>query len=180
MSYEHKAFIFDIDGFNRELKPLLESCLRSGSIDQMWDFIVSNRQSLVDPYEGFTLEDGWEDMIESKDVHQYGDFALTKYYSPTDDRGLGLWWSISQELFSDKGKLGFSPFLGTPLGSGSNFFDPGKMGSYFQAQHEVSESLSRVFEVEGKVSDDAFEAVREFKKMLEQAIDEKKGVYITF
>lgn len=72
MSYEHKAFIFDIDGFNRELKPLLESCLRSGSIDQMRDFIVSNRQSLVDPYEGFALEDSWEDMIESKDVHQYG------------------------------------------------------------------------------------------------------------
>ncbi|ROL70990.1 hypothetical protein BK634_07525 [Pseudomonas chlororaphis] len=180
MSYEHKAFIFDIDGFNRELKPLLEGSLRSGNIDQVRDFIISNKQSLVDPYEGFALEDDWEDMIESKDVHQYGDFALTKYYSPTDDRGLGLWWSVSQELFSDESKLRFSPFLGVPLGSDENFFDPGKMGSYFQTQNEVSESLSKVLEVEGKVPDDALEAVREFKKMLEQAIDEKKGVYITF
>ncbi len=29
MSYEHKAFIFDVDGFDLELKPLLEDCLRS-------------------------------------------------------------------------------------------------------------------------------------------------------
>ncbi len=29
MSYEHKAFIFDVDGFDLELKPLLEHCLRS-------------------------------------------------------------------------------------------------------------------------------------------------------
>ncbi|MCD5977723.1 hypothetical protein [Pseudomonas quasicaspiana] len=180
MSYEHKAFIFDIDGFNRELKPLLEGCLRSGDIDQVREFIVSNKQCLVDPYEGVALEDDWEDMIESKDVHQYGDFALTKYYSPTDDQGLGLWWSVAQELFSDRDKLSFSPFLGVPLGSDENFFDPGKMGSYFQTQNEVSESLRNILEVEGKVPDDAFETVGEFKKLLEQAIDENKGVYITF
>jgi len=29
MSYEHKAFIFDVEGFDLELKPLLEHCLRS-------------------------------------------------------------------------------------------------------------------------------------------------------
>lgn len=180
MSYEHKAFIFDIDGFSRELKPLLESCLCLGNIDQMRNFIVYNRQSLVDPYEGFALEEDWENMIETKDVHQYGDFALTKYYSPTEDRGLGLLWHMVQELLNDKHKLTSSPFLGVPLGSDEVFFDPGKMGSYFQSQNKVAESLRKILEVEGKVPDDALEAVRVFKKMLEQAMYEKKGVYITF
>ncbi|SDT59554.1 hypothetical protein SAMN04490182_5661 [Pseudomonas cedrina] len=180
MSYEHKAFIFDIDGFGRELKPLLERCLLSGEVDQLRDFIISNKRSLVDPYEGVALDDSWEDMIEINDVHQYGDFALTKYYSPADDRGLGSWWSIIQELLSDKDKLSSSPFLGVPIGSEDVFFDPGKMGSYFQSENEVGVSLSKVLEIEEKVPYDALEVLREFKRMLEQAIDENKGVYVTF
>lgn len=180
MSYEHKAFVFDVDSFSRELKPLLEEGLRSDKIDQLRDFIVSNKQSLVDPYEGFALENNWEEMLESKDVHQYGDFALTKYYSPTEDKGLGSWWGTVQKLCFNEGELSFSPFLGVPLGVGGQFFDPGKMGSYFQTKHEVSESLNKVLQVMGKIPDDAFEAVREFKEMLEQAIAEKKGLYITF
>lgn len=180
MSFEHKAFVFDIDRFSRELKPLLESCLSSGNIDQVRDFIVSNKRFLVDPYEGVALDDSWEDMIEEKDPHQYGDFALTRYYSPADDRGLGSWWSPVQELVSDKSGLSFSPFLGVPIGSDEAFFDPGKMGSYFQTTYEVSESLSKLLEVTGKIPDEALEVVGEFKKMLERAIGEKKGLYVTF
>ncbi|RMO97620.1 hypothetical protein ALQ33_01459 [Pseudomonas syringae pv. philadelphi] len=180
MSYEHKAFIFDIDSFGSEFKPLLESCLLSGNVDQVRDFVVSNKQFLVDPYEGIPLDDNWEDMIEEKDVHQYGDFALTKYYSPVDDRGLGIWWSVIQEIPFDKNKLSSSPFLGVPVGSDEVFFDPGKMGSYFQTENEVIDSLNKLLEIEVKVQNDALEDFREFKKLLEQAIDEKKGIYVTF
>lgn len=180
MSFEHKAFIFDDDGFSSELKPLLESSLRSGNADQIRMFVVSNKPSLTDPYEGEPLDDDWENMIEDKDAHQYGDFALTKYYSPIDDRGLGSEWERVQKMFPDNSGLSFSPVLGMPVGTDSEFFDPGKMGSYFQSNSEVRESLNRMKKLEEMVPDDLLDPFEEFKSLLEQAVNEKKGIYVTF
>jgi hypothetical protein len=41
MSYH--AFLFDYDAFARELKPLVEECLRSGATGPLEDFIERNR-----------------------------------------------------------------------------------------------------------------------------------------
>ncbi|NMZ19019.1 hypothetical protein HBO08_18560 [Pseudomonas rhodesiae] len=57
MSFEHKAFIFDFDSFDSELRPLLEASLRSGNIEPLRCFILSNKELLVDPYEGDALDD---------------------------------------------------------------------------------------------------------------------------
>lgn len=180
MSIEHKAFIFDSNSFSRELKLLLESSLRSGDVDLVRTFIFSNKALLTDPYEGEPLDEDWEDMIEGKSVHQYGDFALTKYYSPKDDRGLGLEWESVQNIFTEDSELRFSPVLGLPLGAGSHFFDPGNMGSYFQSESEARESLDRVNKVEETVPGDLLDSFEEFKSLLEQALNEKKGIYVTF
>ena len=180
MSFEHKAFVFDSDGFNRELRPLLESALHSGGIEQIRMFIVSNKSSLVDPYEGGALGDDWEDMIEDKDVHQYGDFAITKYYSPAEDRGLGTEWECIKNIILDASELGYSPILGLPVGTDGEFFDPGKMGSYFQSEEEVRESLNSLKKYELSVPDGSRELFEEFKGLLDQAVNEQKGIYVTF
>lgn len=180
MSLEHKAFIFDFDTFDRELRPLLESSLHSGDIEPLRCFIVSNKKFLVDPYEGDSLDDDWEDMIEDKDAHQYGDFALTKYYFPKDDQGVGGKWVELQEIISNRGKLNISPFLGAPVGIDGEFFDPGKIGSYFQTTNEVIESLKKIREVKGELKDDLLEELKRYEGCLNQAAFDKKGVYVTF
>lgn len=50
MRLEHKAFVFDFYGFRGELKPVLESSLRSGDTRSLFEFIVANKDILVDPY----------------------------------------------------------------------------------------------------------------------------------
>lgn len=180
MSFEHKAFIFDFSAFTRELKPLLESSLCSGDFDKVRNFIVDNKSVLVDPYEGEPLGETWEDMIEDRDIHQYGDFALTKYYSPTDDQGLGGEWETFQESISNFRKLDFSPFLGLPLGVDGNFFDPGKMGSYFQTEDEVGESLIKIKEVDWELGNELLDSLKGYTELLERAAREKKGIYVTF
>lgn len=65
MSLEHKAFVFDFYGFRGELKPILESSLLSGDISSLYEFIIANKDILVDPYQGETLDESWEDMIEA-------------------------------------------------------------------------------------------------------------------
>lgn len=180
MSFEHKAFIFDFDSFDSELRPLLEASLRSGNIEPLRCFILSNKELLVDPYEGDALDDDWEDMIEDMDAHEYGDFALTKYYSPKDDHGLGVKWADFQEKISNRGKLNISPFLGAPVGVDGEFFDPGKMGSYFQTTHEVGESLKKIEGVKGEMQDDLIEELESYESFLSQANSVKKGIYVTF
>ena len=73
---EHKAFIFDYGQFERELLPVLHDALASGECRALISFIRRNIDSLTDPSEGEPLTDDWEGMIEMKDAHQYGDFAL--------------------------------------------------------------------------------------------------------
>ncbi|NMZ19018.1 hypothetical protein HBO08_18555 [Pseudomonas rhodesiae] len=119
-------------------------------------------------------------MIEDMDAHQYGDFALTKYYSPKDDHGLGVKWADFQEKISNRGKLNISPFLGAPVGVDGEFFDPGKMGSYFQTTHEVGESLKKIEGVKGEMQDDFIEELESYESFLSQANSVKKGIYVTF
>lgn len=119
-------------------------------------------------------------MVEDRDVHQYGDFALTKYYSPKDDQGLGGEWENFQDLVSNVRTFDFSPLLGLPLEVNGNFFDPGKMGSYFQSEENVGESLRKLIEVECQVESHLLDDIKGYKDLLEQAIIEKKGLYVTF
>jgi hypothetical protein len=136
MSMEHKAYLFDWGAFEREVRAILEQALRSQIGSAMVEFIAEHVAAIKDPYEGEALGPEWEQMLEAKDVHQYGDFALTKYYDPTADIGLGHEWETSQEALA---KLGFdaSLVLGVVVGTDGNPFDPGKLGSYFQSEWMV-------------------------------------------
>ncbi|TWT29251.1 hypothetical protein [Blastopirellula retiformator] len=172
---EHKAFIFDYQKFEQELLPILQDALATGECSALISFIQQNIESLTDPYEGEPLEDDWEGMIETEDAHQYGDFALTKYYDPTADIGLGSAWESVQEIVPDDRRS--SPILGLIVGSDNDPFDPGKMGSYFQSNGQVSESFGFLQQL---AQEHSSEEVNEAVELLQRATQAQKGLYVTF
>lgn len=147
MSIEHKAFLFNYDGFELHLSSILMDSLTNEDTSNLVAFIKQNLASLKDPYEGEPLNNSWETMIDNADPHQYGDFALTMYYNPQHDIGLGYNWEDSHNFlcqkFIDKPLI----LLGVPFGSINNYFDPGKMGAYFQSPHQVQENLRLLEEI---------------------------------
>lgn len=172
---EHKAFIFDYEKFEQELLPLLREDLATNDCKGVIAFIRLNIESLTDPYEGDPLVEDWEDMIETPDAHQYGDFALTKYYALTDDIGLGSSWQAIQELVAND--QGISPILGSVVGTSGDPFDPGKMGSYFQSNEQVKESLEYLQQLaQQKSSEEMNEAI----DLMKQVSQSQKGLYVTF
>ena len=70
---EHKAFLFDGDRFDEELRPLLEAALSTGNCTPLVHFIHSNLEDLADPFEGDPLPSDWGSMLEVNDAHAYGD-----------------------------------------------------------------------------------------------------------
>jgi hypothetical protein len=174
---EHKAFLFDTDRFDRELRPTIEEALCTGDCAPLVDFIRDNVDLLTDPYEGEPLAPGWDALLETKDVHTYGDFALTKYYDLTSDIGLGAAWERLQEFFANDPDIVTSPILGATIGPGDSPFDPGKMGAYFQSPSQVAANYHHLLDLARESrSDFVADAVR----MLGQAARAGKGLYITF
>jgi hypothetical protein len=179
VSFEHKAFILDYQSFESQLKNILESALENENVSQLSGYISQNQAHLKDPYEGEPLTNEWESMLESQDPHQYGDFALTMFYDPTEDIGLGYDWENVQETLSQR-LTDTSSVLGSPIGPASNYFDPGKMGAYFQSPQQVIENQRLL---ESAFDQEELESSAELEKMLEMlqaAISEGKGLYITF
>jgi hypothetical protein len=169
---EHKAFTFRYSECERELLPLLQGALVSSDPQPLVAFIEAARASLRDPYEGEPLGDDWQDLLETKDVHQYGDFALTKYYDPTADIGLGrAWEEIQRVLESELG--GSSAILGRPVGTTGAVFDPGKMGSYFQSETDVRRNLAAI----ESANESRLEPVA---VLLRRALYQGAGLYVTF
>ena len=141
---EHKAFLFEFEQFEHELLPILQAALATNDCAELVAFIRRSVASLKDPYEGAPLKEGWQTMIETPDAHQYGDIALTKYYDPADDRGLGSSWEQIQTIVASDPGVHISPILGSVIEKSNAVFDPGKMGSYFQ-NGEASEGQPVVF-----------------------------------
>ncbi len=178
MSMSHKAFVLDADRFQAELRATLERALADGDVEPLRRFIAAHRGELTDPYEGAPLDDDWESMIETRDAHQYGDFALTRYYDAGDDLGLGDGWRELGELLEREG-VGERAILGTPVGAPGNAFDPGKMGSYFQSPPEVRANLQRVDALAQRRPDLA-DRLAPARAMLAAAASAARGLYVTF
>lgn len=172
MAMEHKAFLFRYAAFDAELRPVLEASLRSGDVAPLAAFIEAERRHLRDPYEGEPLGSDWAESLEGGDVDQYGDFALTKYYDPADDRGLGPRWQVIQEALAGRAEA-VTAVLGQPLGSEGHWFDPGRMGSYFQSEIDVTAHLEIL---EGL----SVPGVEPLLNLLREAGDAGVGLYVTF
>jgi len=174
---DHKAFLLDYVPFDRELRPTLEGALLSGSLTGLEAFINLNVGKLRDPYQGEPLGSNWKAMLETHDAHQYGDFAMTKYYDPAADIGLGASWETVQDLISADSALTNSCILGNTIGPQDGPFDPGKMGSYFQSPEEVLQSHKYLLHLLGSENGADLENALH---MLKEAVDAKTGLYITF
>lgn len=171
MSMSHKAFAFDWKAFESdELYTLLVQALESNKVLALSRYIENHCTELKDPYEGEPLDRTWQEMLENCDVHEYGDFALTRFYDPAADWGVGCEWMEIDDLLSeaDRGAL-----LGFSIRSENNVFDPGRMGSYFQKPDRVLQSLKVVNAL-------SIEAVESFKKLLEDCSQSELGIYATF
>jgi hypothetical protein len=170
MSMYHKAFVFDWAAFEREFLGLLVSALEEKETARLTAFIEANIETLSDPYEGEPLIEGWQSLLENKDVHELADFALTRYYDPAEDCGLGYDWTSLDDLLSPSAR---AALLGNSLGPEGNRFDPGRMGSYFQTPEEVVQSLAILRPLTAKSS-------QRFRALLNSCSQQGLGLYVTF
>jgi hypothetical protein len=175
---EHKAFVFDWEAFTGELSKILENALLTNNSEQLVSFIKDNLEFIKDPCEGEPLDSEWEAGMELDDVHQWGDLALTKFYNPQDDIGLGYGWENAQNLILEEGGKDCA-LLGSPFGPSQNYFDAGKMGSYFQSASQVQEILQWLEELQQK-KPALFPVLNDALKMLQKAAAVNKGIYVTF
>lgn len=176
MPMQHKAFSFDNDLFTDDLSPVLYSALDTGSVTELIRYIESNLAQLRDPYEGQALDAHWQELLQTRDPHQFGDFALTKFYSPTEDVGVGVDWEVV-DINVRKATNGRSTLLGRSFGPVGKLFDPGKYGSYFQSHNDVADALAllRTAALSGNRSE-----LKAALRMFDHAAQDKKGLYVTF
>jgi hypothetical protein len=180
MSMSHKAFVFDHAHFERELRERLLASLASDDARPLAAFISANRATLKDPYEGEPLGPDWRDTFRPSDVQAYADFALTKYYDPRDDLGLGTDWQEANDALEQAGLSG-QVLLGTALGTPDRAlcFDPGRQGAYFQSQADVRHHLAQLVALEARESRPSA-WLRAAQAMLQAAAAAGSGLYVTF
>jgi hypothetical protein len=138
MSMSHKAYSFDWYGFERDpLHEIALAALKTGRLDSLIGYIDLHYQTLTDPYEGRPLPYAWQEMLQNHCVHELIDFALTGFYDPADDQGIGESWLEIERQLPDADR---AALLGYPFGQPGNHFDPGRQGSYFQTPDQAHES----------------------------------------
>jgi hypothetical protein len=136
---EHKAYAFDWRAFEFDLLPLLVDSLLAKETGGLVAYIDQHRNELTDPDEGQPLPVDWRNTLGNRDVHEFGDYALTRFYDPDDCWGVGYTWAhLSDELPEPAANV----LLGFTVGPAAHRFDPGRYGSYFQTPELVHESLA--------------------------------------
>jgi hypothetical protein len=180
MSMYHKAFIFDSGSFETSLSSILREALGSNDSALLLRFIENNWPSLTDPNTGEPLTSDWRLIVDTGDVQRCGDIALTLYYDPNENIGLGYDWSELDDLLLRllPGRGG-AVVLGKCFGASNQPFDPGRQGSYFQSPEFVRENLLLINRLMCLKTEDA-DALSKVKDMLQAASTRNKGLYITF
>lgn len=179
MGMDHKAYVFDYENFQNELAPILESALKANSNAGIMKFISDNFDELKDPYEGEPLADDWEDSLGNRDLQEYADYALTKYYDPGEYFGMSDHWHHTYDKLSAEQK---TATLGVAFGTEPHLFDPGRQGSYFQSPQLVLTNVKLIEKAldSEKMDDIDLESLETYLSTLQEAADSKLGVYVTF
>jgi hypothetical protein len=172
MSMSHKAYAFDWNAFTMELRPTLDGALVSGGdANPLFVFIDTNLERCSDPNEGNPLASKWKDALHGLDVLQEAaDYALTKYYDPRDDHGLGTVWLT---LVSRLPAAESTALLGVGLTIGGRLFDPGAMGSYFQTPAMVAHNQAMLHAT-------VHPELIDFQRFLQAVHRGALGLYVTF
>jgi hypothetical protein len=170
MGMSHKAFAFDWSAFERELLPILVAALGADDRTPLLAFIDAHRDRLTDPYEGDPLPTDWRSLLTAGDAQEAADFALTRYYHPGEDYGIGHpWMRLSDEVAPKVA----AALLGHPVGPPGRLFDPGRYGSYFQRPEQVPGSLLLVAGARRA-------ELSSYRELLEECLERRMGVYVTF
>ncbi len=169
MSIIHKAYEFDYKEFHLEFEDILFMSLNTQDIDALVKFVNSNIQFCKYPWESEKLTDNWQEELEIGDVHEVGDYGLTKFYDPNNDYGLGYYYSELSEKYPKLEEF----VLGIPFGPTDNYFDPGKMGSYFLIPEKIGNIVTPLRKIMDK-------AILDYAEFLYSCEERGKGVYITF
>ncbi len=179
MAMEHKAFAFDYTTFVTDLSDRLYHALEAEAPELLEEYIRANEADLKDPYSGDPLPPDWDALLEQRDVQEYGDIALTRFYDPTEDIGLSTTWQHLDDLLRQEFGGQPSPILGIPFGPTHNLFDPGRMGTYFQSPTLVRTNLDQLeslLKQKLSLSLQLGDAV----EMLRQPIATGQGLFVTF
>lgn len=171
MSIEHKAYKFNWSAFDADLCPILIDALESNNQGLLLSYIDANIHDLTDPYTGKTLQENWRLQTENRDdIHEFGDFALTRFYDPLADSGVGAAW---RKLDNTLPYQCLRAMLGQTVGPPNLPFDPGRMGSYFQSPACVMQSIDVLAAV-----DDS--RLVDYLMLLRSCGSNDFGVYVTF
>jgi hypothetical protein len=170
MTMEHKAFAFDWIKFECELLRTVVKSLVKNDRQLLECFVDSQRDKLTDPYEGNSLSRSWRDQLQVGDVQELADFAITKYYRPSDDIGLGSKWTCIADVLAVAPR---KALLGECVGPQERVFDPGRMGSYFQSPLQLNKSFLVLKETH-------FLELSGYCNALEECTARQLGLYVTF
>lgn len=197
MGMEHKAYLFDTNGFMKELSETIITSGTTNDIKLLKEFIFNHLGIVRSVYTGELLDKEWEQELENGEVQELADFAMTCYYSPDEEQGLSyLWDALIEALVKLPTK--FDPnyyILGRPLESEMFILDPGGMGLGFVYAEDVPSMYNELLELKrnlisnGLPSNDLvyhasfselIEAYDELVILYKDATEAKRGLLMTF
>ncbi len=145
---------------------MLSRALQKNETQELISFIARHPGACRNPYSGAALSADWGTELEVGDAQELADFALTKYYDPTEDNGLGGEWSSIEEELPSSSKAAL-------LGTSVPLFDPGRQGSYFQTASQAEISARLLSTISNPV-------LSLYQALLSRAATKGSGVYVTF
>jgi hypothetical protein len=166
MSFDHKAYEFDWQAFSAEMLPWLSGVLAANDSKRLTAFVDANIVACRSPYDEQHLSRSWQEMLEVGDAQEIADFALTKYYNPALDHGVGDVWAEMEDELPASLKIAL-------LGQSIPHFDPGRQGSYFSTPSDAEKNATLLTHME-------VQALSEYGNFLARASGNGFGVYVTF
>lgn len=197
MTMEHKAFLFNTEQFNKELRPIILAASKNYDLNLLRSYIMENIGKVRSIYSGELLENNWENELELGNIQELDDFSMTCFYNPEDDLGLSYSWDILIEVLKTL-STGFDAeyyILGRPLETDTFRLDPGGMGMGFVQMNDTPLILQDLIDLRGALIEDGtipaealyectlselIAAYDELIALYKEAVEHKSGLLITF
>jgi hypothetical protein len=142
MTHDHTAFAFDEGAFRRELAPLLDRALESGETSALDAFIDDHRAALADPSTGEPLSEDWRTALSGTGVQRLAAVALTSYYDPGRDIGLGAGWQTVRAALTSLAAPARAFVTGGVFGPTDRPLRPDGRTAYLQSAEYVRQSVA--------------------------------------
>lgn len=188
---EHKSFLFNTSAFTKELSEIILTAGETNNEELLISFINQNLDHLKSPYSGEELTSEWLEELETEDIQELADFAMTKYYNPDEELGLSYVWESLLELFDDL-DLKYNReyyILGESLNFKNFILDPSKMGlGFVNSEHvndihrelvSLKENFAAICETEN-FDEKTINVYEELIEIYQEAKESNCGLLMTF